>query len=149
MSLEPLLGPVPSLQLSGIDLVIVSGERGSAHSPRLPSPQRCDARPEPARERTVGTPAVPSGDNAVPPDPSAVASRAESPSSILVTMRTPGRRPGLRKGHVPEAMPDRSWTGRPSSGRGPVPVVVGRQVAGGLAQVRLGPRPPSGPFPGP
>ncbi|WUS86582.1 phage Gp37/Gp68 family protein [Streptomyces canus] len=67
LSLEPLLGPVPSLQLSGIDWVIVSGERGSAHSPRLPSPQRCDARPEPARVRTGGTPAVPSGDNAVPP----------------------------------------------------------------------------------
>ncbi|QKV97206.1 phage Gp37/Gp68 family protein [Streptomyces sp. NA02950] len=33
LSLEPLLGPVPSLELSGIDWVIVGGESGSAHRP--------------------------------------------------------------------------------------------------------------------
>lgn len=37
--------------------------------------------------------------------------------------------PDFASGHVPAAMPDRSWTGRPSSGRGPVPV-VGRSRAG-------------------
>jgi len=57
--------------------------------------------------------------------------------------------PDFASGHVPAAVPDRSWTGRPSSGRGPVPVVVGRRVAGGLARVRWGPRPVSGLFPGP
>ncbi|MGW6796675.1 DUF5131 family protein [Streptomyces chartreusis] len=33
LSLEPLLGPVPSLELSRIDWVIVGGERGPAHRP--------------------------------------------------------------------------------------------------------------------
>jgi hypothetical protein len=33
LSLEPLLGSVPSLELSGIDWVIIGGESGSAHRP--------------------------------------------------------------------------------------------------------------------
>jgi protein gp37 len=33
LSLEPSLGPVPSLELSRIDWVIVGGESGSAHRP--------------------------------------------------------------------------------------------------------------------
>jgi len=33
LSLEPLLGPLPSLSLSGIDWVIVGGESGPAHRP--------------------------------------------------------------------------------------------------------------------
>lgn len=33
LSLEPLLGPLPSLDLSGIDWVIAGGESGAAHRP--------------------------------------------------------------------------------------------------------------------
>src|SRR3954470_10839088 len=45
----------------------------------------------------VGACCFDDGPEVVDVHPSAVASRAESASSILVTMRTPGRRPGLRK----------------------------------------------------
>jgi protein gp37 len=33
LSLEPLLGPLPSLELTGIDWVIVGGESGPGHRP--------------------------------------------------------------------------------------------------------------------
>jgi protein gp37 len=36
LSLEPLLGPIPNLDLSGIDWVIVGGESGPAARPMLP-----------------------------------------------------------------------------------------------------------------
>ena len=38
LSLEPLLGPLPSLDLTGIDWVIVGGQRGPTHAPRLGPP---------------------------------------------------------------------------------------------------------------
>jgi protein gp37 len=37
LSLEPLLGPLPSLNLEGLDWVIVGGESGSGHRPLDPS----------------------------------------------------------------------------------------------------------------
>ena len=37
LSLEPLLGPVPSLDLAGVDWVIVGGESGPRHRPIDPS----------------------------------------------------------------------------------------------------------------
>src|SRR5207247_3370894 len=36
LSIEPLLGPLPSLHLAGIDWVIVGGERGPGHRPPQP-----------------------------------------------------------------------------------------------------------------
>ena len=53
LSLEPLLGPLPELDLRGIDWVIVGGESGPGARPMDPSWVDRHPRPVPARRRAV------------------------------------------------------------------------------------------------